>query len=61
RVDDQLVAVVEDHHDQLQESTGMVGADRQPPAWIILIVEWTRVKNMGAANNTASSVSRSRR
>lgn len=25
----------------------MVGADRQPPAWIILIVERHRVKNMG--------------
>lgn len=25
----------------------MVGADHQPPTRIILIIEWTRVKNMG--------------
>lgn len=25
----------------------MVGADRQPPTRIILIVEWARVKNVG--------------
>lgn len=27
----------------------MVGADRQPPAWIILIVEWAGVKSVGCS------------
>ena len=46
-VDDQLVTVVVDQHDEFEKTPGRIHANQQPAPRVVLVIKWTGVQDMG--------------
>lgn len=46
-MDDQLVTVVVDQHDEFEKTPGRIHTNQQPAPRVIFIIKWTGVQDMG--------------